>query len=203
MKGSLVSTLVFSAIIFTTASAQARHSPLKKDSGGSGGGVSGQARTTEPNKTAALAKASAPTTARGVMHLEVLDYLKRSFGFSALDVPEQVRAGAVTEHILGGLLAPIGGHIWGPWITYQDAPEWSRSAMVLGIIAMAVGLAWTPLLSVVWVPWIGWIGVSFVILCVMAAGAAFNLWFMPRAIQLAYSDTYNKGPAAQPKGGGK
>ena len=124
------------------------------------------------------------------------EYLKMALTFDDSEVSEQVQDGRVVEHLVGGLLAQFGGHLWGPKVFYKDAPEEVPGATVLGIISIIMG--WLPFVFwlgflVVWIPFVGW-AVSFVCLlafwAAVALGLTFNFWFIPRALQFAYSDAY-------------
>ncbi len=133
------------------------------------------------------------------------EYLKMALTFDDSEVSEQVQDGRVVEHLVGGLLANFGGHLWGPKVFYKDAPEEVPGATVLGIVSIILG----------WLPFAFWIGYLFAVIPVLgwaiaflcflafwvalAVDLAFNFWFIPRALQFAYSDAY--GGAGS--GGGK
>ena len=121
------------------------------------------------------------------------DYLKMAITFEDEEVVDAVKDGRVVEHILGGLLSEVGGHIWAPKFAYKDAPDDVPGALVLGVIGTVLGIIPIGLFAFAIVPFIGWYLFWFwwfLALCFLALAGFMNLWVIPRALQFAYSDAY-------------
>lgn len=120
------------------------------------------------------------------------DYLKMALTFTDEDVAQEVQDGRILEHLVGGLLAGLGGHLWMPGVAYKDV-EAPPAATTLGIVGTIMAWWWAPFILVFWIPWVGWIFFGIPMLILGITGFVFNVWFIPRALQFAYSDAYGSG----------
>ncbi|MBI5496573.1 MAG: hypothetical protein HY904_16240 [Deltaproteobacteria bacterium] len=125
-----------------------------------------------------------------------LDYVKMSLLFSGPDVAEEVQDGRVLEHLVGGLFAELGGHLWAPSFAYEDI-EAPPAARTLGIAATVVAWLWLPFMIFWMVPYVGWVlgGIPFLLSLVVVN--YFSFWVFPRALQFAYSDSVAAGGVSE------
>jgi hypothetical protein len=153
----------------------------------------------------------------------VMGYVKEPALFNTRPLRPEVAAGKVLSFVLGGTLAAVGGHLWGPKVALEGVPDNLDTARSkpLGIAATLTSFlyfvplcCWVPLglpLCVfTLVPVYGWVvgGVLLAAwsglqcLCVglpiNGTTSFFNWWVFPRAILQAYSDGWD-GPPPEPK----
>lgn len=127
-----------------------------------------------------------------------MEYLKMSFTFNDEEVSEVVADGRIVEHLLGGFLAAFGGHIWAPTLMAYKDVEQPSAAMWIGVISTVHAWMFLPLLLWWAIPYIGWFTGWLPFMLWAGVNIALQFWFLPRALQFAYSDA-SGGPGA---GGG-
>lgn len=127
------------------------------------------------------------------------DYIKMAITFDQSDVVEEVVDGRIIEHLLGGMFAGFGGHIWAPSIAYKDVDA-PPVATTIGIIGTITAWAFVPGLLLCAIPVIGWyFGWLIFFIPSLIFTEVMNFWVIPRALQFAYSDAYASGGSTPKK----